>query len=92
MKVCFPVMENQGLESQVFGYFGSAPGFVVVDMASSVITAISNSDQIHQHGACYPVAGLGGHEVVMRPSFFSLFKEIEWQTLEGLSLFFVSEL
>ena len=72
VKVCFPVMENQGLESQVFGYFGSAPGFVVVDMASSVITAISNSDQIHQHGACYPVAGLGGHEVVMRSFFLTV--------------------
>lgn len=63
MKVCFPVSENQGLESQVFGHFGSAPGFVVVDMATDEITAISNRDQIHEHGACNPVAGLGGHQV-----------------------------
>ena len=63
MKVCFPVMENQGLESQVFGHFGSAPGFVVVDMITSEITAINNSDQIHEHGACNPVAALGGHQV-----------------------------
>lgn len=26
-------------------------------------TGIENSDQIHQHGACNPVAGLGGHQV-----------------------------
>ncbi len=63
MKVCFPVMENQGLESQVYGHFGSAPGFVIVDIASSEITAISNRDRIHQHGACNPIAGLEGHEV-----------------------------
>jgi predicted Fe-Mo cluster-binding NifX family protein len=63
MKVCFPVMENQGLASQVFGHFGSAPGFVVVDMTTSEVTAINNSDQVHQHGACNPVAGLGGHRV-----------------------------
>jgi predicted Fe-Mo cluster-binding NifX family protein len=63
MKVCFPVEENQGLASQVYGHFGSAPGFVVVDMATSEITAINNSDQIHEHGACNPVAGLGGHQV-----------------------------
>ncbi len=63
MKVCFPVLENQGLESQVFGHFGSAPGFVVVDMATYELTAINNSDQIHEHGACNPIAGLGGHQV-----------------------------
>jgi predicted Fe-Mo cluster-binding NifX family protein len=61
MKVCFPVMEQQGLESQVYGHFGSAPGFIVVDMITSELTAINNSDQIHEHGACNPVAGLGGY-------------------------------
>ena len=63
MKVCFPVMEQQGLASQVYGHFGSAPGFVVVDMITSELTAINNSDQIHEHGACNPVAGLGGYRV-----------------------------
>ena len=63
MKICFPVLENQGLTSQVFGHFGSAPGFVVVDIITEEITAINNSDQIHQHGACNPIAGLGGHQV-----------------------------
>jgi predicted Fe-Mo cluster-binding NifX family protein len=63
MKICFPVNENQGLDSQVFGHFGSAPGFVVVDMTTSEFTSINNSDQTYQHGACNPVAGLGGHQV-----------------------------
>ena len=63
MKICFPVEENQGLDSQVFGHFGSAPGFVVVDMDTNELVSINNSDQIHEHGACNPVAGLGGHQV-----------------------------
>lgn len=63
MKVCFPVQLDQGLESQVFGHFGAAPGFVVVDLISEEITTINNSDQIHEPGACNPVAGLGGHQV-----------------------------
>jgi len=63
MKVCFPVGENQGLASQVFNHFGSAPEFVIVDVTSSEFQSISNSDQIHQHGACNPVAGLGGNHV-----------------------------
>jgi predicted Fe-Mo cluster-binding NifX family protein len=63
MKVCFPVAENQGLDSQVFNHFGSAPEFVIVDIANNTFQSISNNDQVHQHGACNPVAGLGGHHV-----------------------------
>jgi predicted Fe-Mo cluster-binding NifX family protein len=63
MKVCFPVLENHGLESPVYGHFGSAPGFVIVDVLTSEVTSINNSDRIHQHGACNPVAGLGGQQV-----------------------------
>lgn len=63
MKVCFPVVENQGLASQVFDHFGSAPEFVIVDVTTSEFQSIGNCDQIHQHGACNPVAGLGGHHV-----------------------------
>jgi predicted Fe-Mo cluster-binding NifX family protein len=63
MKVCFPVDDNQGLASQIFNHFGSAPNFLIVDMTTSEIQSVSNSDQIHQHGACNPIAGLGGHQV-----------------------------
>lgn len=63
MKVCFPIAENQGLDSQVFGHFGSAPGFIVVNMLTSEMTSINNSDRIHEHGACNPLAGLGGQQV-----------------------------
>ncbi len=63
MKVCFPVVENQGLASQVFNHFGSAPEFVIVDVITGELQSISNGDSVHQHGACNPVAGLGGHHV-----------------------------
>lgn len=63
MKICFPVQENLGLASQVFGHFGSAPLFVVVNTESNVLTTIHNRDQIHQHGGCNPLAGLSGETV-----------------------------
>ncbi|TGU74632.1 diguanylate cyclase [Geomonas terrae] len=63
MKICFPVECNEGLSSAVFGHFGSAPGFLVIDSNTDECTAINNGDRVHQHGACNPVAGLGGHEV-----------------------------
>lgn len=34
MKVCFPVAENQGLESKVYVHFGYASGFIVLDKAT----------------------------------------------------------
>jgi len=63
MRVCFPVQENEGLASQVYGHFGSAPMFVVVNTDTGAATTINNSDQVHEHGACNPIAGLGGHQV-----------------------------
>lgn len=47
----------------VYGHFGSAPEFVVVDMITSEVTAINNSSRIHQQGTCNPLAGLGSHQV-----------------------------
>jgi predicted Fe-Mo cluster-binding NifX family protein len=63
MKVCFPIEENRGLESVVFGHFGSAPIFLLVDTEGNQATVISNSDQHHSHGACNPLRALNGQQV-----------------------------
>ncbi len=63
MKVCFPIDNNQGLDSQVFNHFGSAPEYLIVDLMTKEIQSLNNSDRVHQHGSCNPVAGLGGHHV-----------------------------
>ena len=63
MKICFPVAENQGMESAVYGHFGSAPQFLVVDTETREIKALNNGDEHHAHGACQPLKALGGQEV-----------------------------
>lgn len=63
MKVCFPVKNTQSLESEVYGHFGSAPVFIVVDTATQVTTTIYNADQHHAHGMCSPLSAVGGHEI-----------------------------
>lgn len=63
MKLCFPVQENDGLESRVYGHFGSAPRFVVVDMATDSVAEINNGDMHHAHGACNPARALDGRNV-----------------------------
>ena len=62
MKVCFPVEKDQGIESTVYGHFGSAPTFVVIDTDQANVGAISNANQIHEHGACNPIMALGGRQ------------------------------
>jgi len=58
MKVCFPVSKVEGIESKVYGHFGSAPEFIVVDTANNDATTINNCDQHHEHGACNPMKAL----------------------------------
>ena len=63
MKICFPTMNLEGLESKVYEHFGSAPGFVIVDTETHAVEEISNRDQHHEHGMCQPLKALGGREV-----------------------------
>jgi predicted Fe-Mo cluster-binding NifX family protein len=60
MKVCFPVKNDQGLESHVYDHFGSAPVFLIADTETGIISPLPNSDQNHAHGRCSPVKALGG--------------------------------
>lgn len=63
MKICFPVAIDSGIDSEVYGHFGSAPAFVIVDRETEGVTAIENSDQSHAHGKCSPIKALGGREI-----------------------------
>lgn len=63
MKVCFPVAQDEGFESKVYGHFGSAPMFVVVDTEQGKVKAIDNGDKGHGHGSCQPLKALGGENV-----------------------------
>ena len=63
MKVCFAVQNDDGLESAIYGHFGSAPVFLVVDTESRMVEKVNNGNLIHAHGACNPVMALGGRNV-----------------------------
>ncbi len=59
MKIAFPTLEDKGVDSQVYGHFGSAPRFVIIDADDSAST-IANPDAVHLHGQCQPLKALGG--------------------------------
>jgi len=58
MKICLPVLENKGMESQVFGHFGSAPCFAVYNSDTKSIIFSTNDESAHEHGKCMPVDAL----------------------------------
>ena len=60
MKIAFPTEENKGLNSPVYGHFGSAPYFIIVDSETESLMHTENSDKTHIHGQCQPLRALSG--------------------------------
>lgn len=63
MKLCFPVIQDQGLDSVVYEHFGSAPRFLVVDASTGKTSLVDNSDKVHEHGACNPARSVAGLDI-----------------------------
>jgi predicted Fe-Mo cluster-binding NifX family protein len=63
MNICFPVESNKGIDSEVYGHFGSAPIFIVFNTESKTIETINNQDLGHAHGLCSPLKALDGKKV-----------------------------
>lgn len=63
MKVGFAVQGNEGVESQVYDHFGSAPTFLIVDTEGKDVLTVDNRDLHHVHGACNPIMALDGKTV-----------------------------
>jgi|DewCreStandDraft_4_1066084.scaffolds.fasta_scaffold05757_8 predicted Fe-Mo cluster-binding NifX family protein len=63
MKICIPVEENNGLDSVVYGHFGSAPYFIIVNTENESFETIDNSELEHEHGACNPVSQINNKDI-----------------------------
>jgi predicted Fe-Mo cluster-binding NifX family protein len=63
MKVCFAVEKDDGINSAVYGHFGSAPVFIMVDIEKESVSTVGNRDLHHVHGACNPIQAIGGQAV-----------------------------
>lgn len=63
MRIAFPSQGDHGLESPVYGHFGSAPFFLIVDDETGSVEAVSNRDLDHVHGRCQPLKAIGSARV-----------------------------
>ena len=60
MKICFPVITDEGIESTIYGHFASAPLLVVIDTLTGQSTAIPNCDPENPYAGCNPFSALKG--------------------------------
>ena len=63
MKICIPTETNEGKSAKVYGHFGSAPYFTVVDTEKNSVETIDNANQHHAHGMCQPMNALIGKSI-----------------------------
>jgi predicted Fe-Mo cluster-binding NifX family protein len=63
MRIAFPTQNDKGMESMVYGHFGSAPFFIIVDSDTGEVESVINQDREHQHGQCQPIGALGEQPV-----------------------------
>lgn len=63
MKIAFPTQEDMGDKSAVYGHFGSAAMFIIVDTDTGALETVANQDLNHLHGNCQPLAALGNNPV-----------------------------
>ncbi|NTW28179.1 MAG: nitrogenase molybdenum-iron cofactor biosynthesis protein [Coriobacteriia bacterium] len=101
MKVCFPVMADEGTASQIYGHFASAPLFVIVDTDTLQSGSIANCDPEAPLVGCDPfralrhqaldgivVGGIGDESVrVMNICGFRVFRASSSSVAENLTLF-----
>ena len=63
MRICVPIEEDKGLDSEVCAHFGSASGYLIVDLESGDSHSVKNMNPHHSHGMCNPMASLDGEDV-----------------------------
>jgi len=63
MKVCFPIITGEGLDSTIYGHFASAPWFLIVDTGSRQSYVIANSDENSLYGGCNPFMALRNRQL-----------------------------
>lgn len=63
MKVCFPVLKASGTDSEVYGHFGSAKNFIIVNTEDQNVTELKNDNEHHREGACDPLKAFKDVEI-----------------------------
>ena len=58
MRLCFPTVDDGGVNARLSPHFGSAPFFTLIDDGTRRSEVMTNHKAAHRHGACMPVDDL----------------------------------
>ncbi|OHD54892.1 MAG: hypothetical protein A2Y33_16100 [Spirochaetes bacterium GWF1_51_8] len=58
MTVAIPVEKDNGMQSPMYGHFGSAPYYFLFDTDTEKYRIIDNTGKEHEHGNCTPASEL----------------------------------
>ena len=106
MNICFPVIADAGIESDIYGHFASAPIFMIIDTDTGLSSAVANCDPASPFAGCNPfsalcrqqldgivVGGIGDESVrVMNICGFKVFQADSASVAENVFLFKSSKL
>ncbi len=60
MKVCFPVLQDNGINGTIYGHFASTPLFSIIDTTTGTSSTIKNCDEKNPDAGCNPFSALRG--------------------------------
>jgi predicted Fe-Mo cluster-binding NifX family protein len=63
VRLCIPIVRDEGLDSVISSHFGSAPFFMLVDTAAGTRAALANANVHHEHGRCNPLGLLSSEQL-----------------------------
>jgi len=63
MKFAIPTENRNGLQSNVYGHFGSAPFYAFYNSMDENLEFVDNSNKVHEHGQCQPIDALSEKKV-----------------------------
>jgi predicted Fe-Mo cluster-binding NifX family protein len=63
VRLCIPIVRDDGPDSVISSHFGSAPWFMVVDTATRTRAAFANTNMHHEHGRCSPLETLSSERL-----------------------------
>ncbi len=63
MNLCFPINDDAGAATMLYGHFASAPQFLLIDTAGTGRTVIANCDHANPYAGCNPFNALRGRQL-----------------------------
>lgn len=63
MKLCFPVVKDEGWKSEIYGHFASAPLFMIINSDTRKSSVVANCDPAAPYAGCNPFSALKGQEL-----------------------------